>query len=217
MADPEVSAQAANLMEVFSSHFAIPSNYQRTYEWPVEMTVRLLNDLLSAYEKGSKNYVLGCIILTPCEVPLNAQRPAFANTRGRVRSATDGQQRLTTLSLLFSALRYAATRRTTARTEHDNGTLQLLRSWIAEDLEYCDCKVPRLGVPSLNQADVDYEPFYSNIKAPEPSFVQNNGTYGATYCALVSGLVPTGDAQLPAVAPGVNTHDSSRRSARRCA
>lgn len=87
------------IKDIFSDRFSfnIP-NYQRPYAWTTEETERLLDDLLDAMEDESTDineippYFLGNIVLikpldkTECEV-------------------VDGQQRLTTLTILFAVLR----------------------------------------------------------------------------------------------------------------
>ncbi|MDI9588915.1 MAG: DUF262 domain-containing HNH endonuclease family protein [Acidobacteriota bacterium] len=76
--------------------FVIPE-YQRPYAWGVEETVQLLSDLLGALEHDTDDpYFLGSIVLVK----------APNNTRAEV---IDGQQRLTTLTLLLSLLRDLAT------------------------------------------------------------------------------------------------------------
>jgi uncharacterized protein with ParB-like and HNH nuclease domain len=87
------------IKDIFSDRFSfnIP-NYQRPYAWTTEETEKLLDDLLDAMEDESTDineippYFLGNIVLiklldkTECEV-------------------VDGQQRLTTLTILFAVLR----------------------------------------------------------------------------------------------------------------
>ena len=72
--------------------FVIPE-YQRPYAWGVEETLQLLSDLLGALERDTDEpYFLGSVVLV--------KDPS--NPRAEV---IDGQQRLTTLSLLLSLLR----------------------------------------------------------------------------------------------------------------
>lgn len=83
---------------VFSDDYAftIPP-YQRPYRWEKEQAGELLTDLLTAQREGSTGsevtpYFLGSIVLIKQENKSDAE-------------VIDGQQRLTTLSLLFAALR----------------------------------------------------------------------------------------------------------------
>ena len=95
---PEIiKASEQNLNAVFSDVylFEIPL-YQRPYAWTVEQVDELLDDLLSAMDRDAQSpYFLGSIVLIKNE--------------GDSRSAVvDGQQRLTTLSMLFCVLRELA-------------------------------------------------------------------------------------------------------------
>lgn len=74
------------------AQFNIPS-YQRPYAWTTEQTSALFDDLYDAFKNnGSSEYFLGTIVL--------AQNPEEKN----VYDVIDGQQRLTTLTILYSAL-----------------------------------------------------------------------------------------------------------------
>lgn len=71
--------------------FDIPP-YQRPYSWEVEQVQDLLNDVLEAYEDNEPEYFIGSLITIEKE----------RNVRYEV---VDGQQRLTTLNLIFCRLR----------------------------------------------------------------------------------------------------------------
>ncbi|MEO7774721.1 MAG: DUF4268 domain-containing protein [Steroidobacteraceae bacterium] len=94
-----LSAKEQSLSRIFSDDyvFTIPS-YQRPYSWGTEQARELLDDLLdSMHEAGGKleemaPYFLGSIVLI--------KREAASET-----TVVDGQQRLTTLTLLLSAIR----------------------------------------------------------------------------------------------------------------
>lgn len=86
------------IREIFegSYQFKIP-DYQRPYAWTTEQTEELFNDLLSAMKDARKSdvasqYFLGSIVL-------------IKNDREPKSWVVDGQQRLTTLTILFAALR----------------------------------------------------------------------------------------------------------------
>ena len=92
---PEIiKASEQNLNAVFDDAylFEIPL-YQRPYAWTTEQVDELLDDLLNAMDRDPHSpYFLGSIVLIKEE--------------GDTRSAVvDGQQRLTTLSMLFCVLR----------------------------------------------------------------------------------------------------------------
>ena len=95
---PEIiKASEQNLNSVFSDDFLfeIPL-YQRPYAWTTEQVDDLLDDLLNAMDRDAQSpYFLGSVVLIKNE--------------GDSRSAVvDGQQRLTTLSMLFCVLRELA-------------------------------------------------------------------------------------------------------------
>jgi hypothetical protein len=82
------------LRKIFSSdfEFAIP-DYQRPYSWGMEQALQLLDDLESSLDRDTDEpYFLGSIVLVK-----EASTPEA--------DVIDGQQRLTTLSILFSVLR----------------------------------------------------------------------------------------------------------------
>jgi hypothetical protein len=88
------------IREIFegSYQFEIP-DYQRPYAWTTEQAEELFSDLLSAMQDARANgaasqYFLGSIVL-------------IKNDRDPRAMVVDGQQRLTTLTILFAALRAA--------------------------------------------------------------------------------------------------------------
>lgn len=88
------------IREIFegSYQFEIP-DYQRPYAWTTEQAEELFNDLMSAMQDARSNgatsqYFLGSIVL-------------IKNDRDSKAMVVDGQQRLTTLTMLFGALRAA--------------------------------------------------------------------------------------------------------------
>ena len=95
---PEIiKASEQNLNTVFSDayFFEIPL-YQRPYAWTTEQVDELRDDLLNAMDRDAQSpYFLGSIVLIKSE----------GDSRSQV---VDGQQRLTTLSMLFCVLRELA-------------------------------------------------------------------------------------------------------------
>jgi uncharacterized protein with ParB-like and HNH nuclease domain len=93
-----IKAGQERLSRVFSDEFAfaIPT-YQRPYAWEKEQAEALLDDVLGSLEEALKNedpitYFLGSIVLI--------KRPGAPEAK-----VVDGQQRLTTLTILLSVLR----------------------------------------------------------------------------------------------------------------
>ena len=86
------------IREIFegSYQFEIP-DYQRPYAWTIEQATELFDDLYSAMQDArisgaSSQYFLGSIVL-------------IKNDRDPKSSVVDGQQRLSTLTMLFAVLR----------------------------------------------------------------------------------------------------------------
>ena len=90
----EINGHEYQLLKIFSSDFEyhIPA-YQRPYAWTTEETNTLFDDLYGFFssEKEDENYFLGSIVL-------------IKETANRRADVIDGQQRLTTLTILFSVL-----------------------------------------------------------------------------------------------------------------
>ena len=93
-----VDGKPCNLEALFSSNYLIP-NYQRDYVWKTKTIEQLVSDLIEHYEKITSNnqfkddvygYFLGAMVVI---------------TKDDEKSeVVDGQQRLTTLSLISSVL-----------------------------------------------------------------------------------------------------------------
>lgn len=76
--------------ELLKMKLALPS-YQRPYSWSVKSTNTLFLDTFNAYQEGVQEYRIGSVILH--------------KDNGRY-NVVDGQQRLTTLSILLYCLGY---------------------------------------------------------------------------------------------------------------
>jgi len=87
--------QLGKILTPLNYQFWIPG-YQRPYAWQKDQVMELLDDLLNAFpcnEGDSADYFLGSIIL----IKEPGQEKA---------EVIDGQQRLTTLTLLMAIIRY---------------------------------------------------------------------------------------------------------------
>ncbi|MDT0507454.1 DUF262 domain-containing HNH endonuclease family protein [Novosphingobium sp. MMS21-SN21R] len=123
----KISGAEYPLSKIFSSDFeyVIPS-YQRPYAWGADQASELFEDLLAFHQaEDEEGYFLGSIVLIKSE-----DRP-FAEV-------IDGQQRLTTLTILLAAMACA----------HDGAYRDELRTYITEpgkELEGIKAK-PRLSL-----------------------------------------------------------------------
>jgi uncharacterized protein with ParB-like and HNH nuclease domain len=94
--------ETLNLQKLFGnadSFYSMPI-YQRPYSWDKERVEQLWNDLLDSFQSNQndnitdENYFLGSIVVVPKEIN---KKTTF--------EVVDGQQRLTTLTILFCTLR----------------------------------------------------------------------------------------------------------------
>lgn len=90
-----ISAHEQQISKIFSSEyqFSIP-NYQRPYSWGAQQALQLLEDLKDALsrETSTEPYFLGSIVLVK-------------DVEDSAADVIDGQQRLTTITILFAVLR----------------------------------------------------------------------------------------------------------------
>lgn len=96
-----MDARKGNIYEILNGNkqFLIPV-YQRYYSWDIEQCKRLWNDIVEMQKKGKVGHFVGSIVnIAEQAMPTGVQKYMII----------DGQQRMTTLSLLLLALRDYAT------------------------------------------------------------------------------------------------------------
>ena len=92
-----MDARKGNIYEILNGNkqFLIPV-YQRYYSWDIEQCTRLWNDIVEMQKKGKVGHFVGSIVnIAEQAMPTGVQKYMII----------DGQQRMTTLSLLLIALR----------------------------------------------------------------------------------------------------------------
>lgn len=92
-----MDARKGNIYEILNGNkqFLIP-NYQRFYSWDTEQCKRLWNDIVDMQKKGKVGHFVGSIVnIAEQAMPTGVQKYMII----------DGQQRMTTLTLLLLALR----------------------------------------------------------------------------------------------------------------
>ena len=144
-----IEASEKQVADVLSDDysFTIPP-YQRPYAWELEQAIELLDDLLDAMDPASASdglYFLGSIVLV--KIPTESE--------ARV---VDGQQRLTTLTILFSvlrdltndlALKFERDRYIKQAASRDRGRPERLRLLLRQrDQDFFDKSVQRLDATS---------------------------------------------------------------------
>jgi len=90
-----ITAVPASVKEIFQKDYLIP-NFQRPYSWGKDECEKFWDDILNFYgnkELKSEQYFFGNIVVYPSD-----------NPEVQTRQVVDGQQRLTTLTLLLKAL-----------------------------------------------------------------------------------------------------------------
>lgn len=83
-----LTAETKTIRDIFQQEYIIP-NYQRPYSWDKDECQQLMDDLLLAHDEETEQYFLGCLVIAK---------------EGNRFAIIDGQQRLTTLSLVIKAL-----------------------------------------------------------------------------------------------------------------
>ena len=90
----EVEAEVLAIGDVintsYSSSFVIP-DYQRPYTWDKKNVLQLLEDINKSRNSGKRSYLIGSVIL-------------YNNQEENRIEIVDGQQRLTTISLIYKAI-----------------------------------------------------------------------------------------------------------------
>jgi len=91
---PQMTSKTKSVGEIFTgtTKFEVPK-HQRDYSWTAIEVEELFTDIESSQVKSSPSYYVGMLVLV---------EPRSANGRYQI---LDGQQRLTTLTLLFAAAR----------------------------------------------------------------------------------------------------------------
>lgn len=108
-----------------SSLYQIP-RYQRPYKWVDEQIDKLWDDLTEAYENGTESYFLGSVIT------------ASPQDNSSYLDVVDGQQRVTTLMILFAVIRdlFPNLNRTPLSPDPSNITIKTIKNSILADDEY---------------------------------------------------------------------------------
>ena len=117
-----VNGEANNIQDLFSCNYLIP-DYQRDYVWKTKTIEQLVGDLIHHYERitsnenfkqqGLSGYFLGAMVVIPKDKV--------------VQEVVDGQQRLTTLTLIAAALYDLLKRLVPDSNDKKYGYMQLLQ------------------------------------------------------------------------------------------
>lgn len=127
--------------------YVIPP-YQRPYSWERENTEALLDDLIASFEENESEYFIGTLICI--------------HRGDEIYEVVDGQQRLTTLSLIFAALKNLI---------KDSGVKEDLKKRILHANAYSDKpEEPRLTVRKKEQE------LYKNLISRDDGILPTNAS-----------------------------------------
>jgi uncharacterized protein with ParB-like and HNH nuclease domain len=128
------------------SLYQIP-RYQRPYKWGDEQVDKLWDDLTEAYENQTESYFLGSVIT------------AAPKDTSSYLDIVDGQQRITTLMILFAVVRdlYKNLNRSITNPDPSNITIKTIKSSILADDEF-----NRLKLYTHVQHQTDFETLIIN-------------------------------------------------------
>ena len=159
MSDPDV--KAVSLYNLFHDRSYLVPQFQRGYAWGEEQVNDLLLDLESFFSQDKDldtHYIMGQIIVSPTD-------DAVKKT-GYKHSLIDGQQRATTLLLLFSAMQELFTTfHQRFPTEDWNSDLLELRNLVTFSKSFGRARISRVSSP-YGQSDELIEAFALGATPP---------------------------------------------------
>lgn len=106
------------------TQFVIPV-YQRNYDWNTNQCSQLLNDILEIGANGSNVHFIGSIVYVHDDV--------YTSSRIKELIIIDGQQRITTLTLLYLAIYKLARKMNNPRLESEINETFLINKFAKED------------------------------------------------------------------------------------
>ena len=161
MSEPDV--KAVSLYNLFHDRTYLVPQFQRGYAWGEDQVKDMLDDLESFFSEdkdSDTHYIMGQIIVSPTV--------EAARKTGYKHSLIDGQQRATTLLLLFSAMQELFTNFSSRfPTEDWNSDLLDLRNLITFQKAFGRPRIPRVSSP-YGMSDEVIEAFAQGVTPPSP-------------------------------------------------
>lgn len=144
------------------AHFIIPV-YQRNYDWKIEQCRQLYDDLISAARKNLNSHFFGSIV-------------SVSDPGGKMMDylIIDGQQRLTTVSLLMLAM-HRLLEEGSIQAEQKNLSSLLLKKYLIDEFE-CDSQKIK-----LKPIKDDQKAFVSLFDTDAEQIAESNLTINYTY------------------------------------
>ncbi|SFG70610.1 DUF262 domain-containing protein [Sporolactobacillus nakayamae] len=131
-------------LELSNSQFVVPV-YQRTYSWTKINCIQLLQDIIKASDSSNKTHFMGSIVYITDE--------NYSVTRIKKLTIIDGQQRLTTISLLLMAM---ANYIKAHPDEYDTTAAQLIKNYLVIDKRQNNRSEDFIPKLSLTKHDKDF-------------------------------------------------------------
>lgn len=116
MSDNEKIARAVPVITLINDNLSIP-DYQRPYTWKKKQVYQLLDDLKEAMDTNQQTYLVGTIIVF--------------KTNEQKHEIVDGQQRLTSLSLILWLLNYKSLGLNHQKYSHSESQSNLIQNYSA--------------------------------------------------------------------------------------
>lgn len=145
-----------------SAHLIIPV-YQRNYDWKIEQCRQLYDDLVSVARKGLNSHFFGSVV-------------SVSDPGGQMMDylIIDGQQRLTTVSLLMLAM-YRLLEEGAVQAEQKNLASLLLKKYLIDEFESDSQKI------KLKPIKDDQKAFVSLFDADAEQIAESNLTINYRY------------------------------------
>ena len=145
-----------------SAHLIIPV-YQRNYDWKIEQCRQLYDDLVSVARKGLNSHFFGSVV-------------SVSDPGGQMMDylIIDGQQRLTTVSLLMLAI-HRLLEEGTVQAEQKNLASLLLKKYLIDEFENDSQKI------KLKPIKDDQRAFISLFDTDAEQIVESNLTINYRY------------------------------------
>ena len=137
------------------TQFIIPV-YQRNYDWTEDQCRQLFDDILEVGRKPGNTHFIGSIVFIHEGVYISSEVKQFV--------VIDGQQRLTTISLLFLALHKFALENDMEDKAHEISETYLINKFVKEEssklkLKQSDSNAKALKFLSSNNNPEDYDEY----------------------------------------------------------
>lgn len=166
-----MQGEVKKLIQVFNNSFMEIPIYQRNYDWQIKHCERLFDDLLYLRENNLNSHFFGSIVRQICH--------------NEVSQIIDGQQRITTVSLLVSAIANAASHGK-IMTDSESKIRQIRHKYLYDEYEETRRKI------YLKPVKKDTEAFDSIVYDKQPPENNQDSNILKNYKYLYQRVVDSG-------------------------